>query len=100
MPAYMIFTREGAIHDQAAMDEYSRRNQQHAASFVSDFQFKPLVVYGALETLEGEAPDGVVVLQFPSKELAKAWYNSPTYQDALQYRLKGANYRAIIVEGL
>lgn len=100
MPTYMIFTREGAVQDEAAMAEYSRRNYDNAASFVNDFQFKPLVVYGALETLEGPAPDGVVILQFPNKTLAKAWYNSPAYQEALPYRLKGANYRAIIVEGL
>ena len=60
----------------------------------------PLVVYGALEALEGDAPDGVVILRFPTVEDARAWYNSPAYQAAVAYRKKGADYRAFIVEGL
>jgi uncharacterized protein (DUF1330 family) len=61
---------------------------------------KPLVVYGKVEALEGEMPDGVTVLEFPTVEEARAWYNSPDCQAALPYRLKAANYRAFIVEGL
>jgi uncharacterized protein (DUF1330 family) len=53
-----------------------------------------------METLEGESPDGVVVLQFPTVEDAKAWYHSPAYQAAVPHRQKGADYRAFIVQGL
>jgi uncharacterized protein (DUF1330 family) len=28
------------------------------------------------------------------------WYESPAYQEARAHRFKGANYRAVIVEGL
>ena len=52
------------------------------------------------KTLEGEAPDGVVMLEFPTVEDAKAWYFSPGYQAAAQHRKKGANYRVILVEGV
>jgi uncharacterized protein (DUF1330 family) len=31
---------------------------------------------------------------------AKAWYESPLYQQALVHRLKGAEYRVFMVEGL
>jgi len=99
MSAFMIFVREGAVRDPEALAEYSRQNRENAQLFSSTYNLKPLVVYGAMETLEGEAPDGIVMLQFPSAEEAKAWYNSPQYQEALPHRMKGADYRAILVEG-
>jgi len=42
----------------------------------------------------------VVIVSFPTMEEAKAWYNSPAYQAALPYRLKGAEYRVILAQGL
>ena len=50
--------------------------------------------------VEGAGAEGVVILEFPSFEEAQAWYRSPAYQDALQDRLKGAEYRVMIVEGV
>lgn len=96
MPVYMLFIREGAIRDQSEMDQYSRMNRQGPR----DPKLIPLVVYGAIESVEGTAPDGMVMLQFPTMEDAKAWYNSPGYQAAIPHRMKGADYRAFIVQGL
>jgi uncharacterized protein (DUF1330 family) len=96
MAAYMIFLREEPVRDPAAMAEYQRLNRRNAGNF----GLKPLVVYGATEAVEGEAPDGIVILEFPTVEDAKAWYQSPGYQAALPYRNEAATYRAIIVEGL
>lgn len=96
MAAFMIFLREGEIFNQMEMDAYSKSNRENK----QDFKMKPLVVYGDLETLEGDSPDGVVVLEFPTSEDAKTWYYSPGYQAALEHRKKGANYRVILVEGV
>lgn len=96
MPAYMIFIRDEPVRDEAEMAEYQRMNREN----VGQFQIKPLVVYGATEGVEGPAPDGVIMLEFPSVDEAKAWYNSPAYQAALPHRQKAADYRAFIVEGL
>jgi len=92
----MLFIREKPIRDRVAMDTYSRMNREGPR----DPNMKPLVVYGATEAIEGEAFDGMVMLQFPTAEAAKAWYNSPSYQAAMQHRLKGADYRVMIVQGL
>jgi len=92
----MIFIREEPVRDPEAMAEYRRINRQN----VGDFKLKPLVVYGATEAVEGKAPDGVIVLEFPTVEDAKAWYNSPGYQAAVPHRLRAADYRAIIVQGV
>jgi uncharacterized protein (DUF1330 family) len=96
VPAYMIFLREGVVRDADAFATYRNANRDAPR----DPNLKPLVVYGALEALEGEAPDGVVVLQFPSDADAKTWYNSPGYQAAIPHRQRAADYRAFIVEGL
>lgn len=98
MTAYMIFLREGPIHDAHAMEEYQRKNRENIPNF--PVKPKPLVAYGAMEGVEGSAPDGVVMLEFDSVEDAKTWYNSDAYQEALPGRLKAADYRAFIVEGL
>jgi uncharacterized protein (DUF1330 family) len=96
MPAYAVFIRESAIRDQAEIDIY----QRSARGNPPDPKLTPLVVYGTLQALEGVAPDGVVLLQFPTVEDAKAWYYSAEYQAAAPHRIKGADYRAFIVEGL
>jgi uncharacterized protein (DUF1330 family) len=33
-------------------------------------------------------------------DAARAWYVSPAYQAAANYRFEGANYRALIIQGL
>lgn len=96
MPAYIIFTREGAIRDQSEMEIYSRMNMESPP----DPRLTPLVIYGDLQPLEGDAPDGVVMLQFPTVEDARAWYDSPAYQAAIVHRKRAADYRAFIVQGL
>jgi len=100
MPAYMIVSREGPVRDPAAFAEYGQRNRSNAAHFQSDFGIRPLSVYGSLEALEGSAPDGVVLLEFPSMEAARAWYDSPAYQDALGFRISAADWRVTLIEGL
>jgi uncharacterized protein (DUF1330 family) len=65
-----------------------------------DPNLTPLIVYGATEALEGKAPDGIILLQFPTVEDAKAWYSSPHYQAAIPHRKKGADYRVMIVQGV
>ena len=52
------------------------------------------------ETLEGPEPEGLVVLEFPTIADAKAWYESPAYQDALVHRKAGSISRAFLVEGV
>lgn len=96
MSAYLIVMRDEPIRDPEAMAEYQRLTRKNAG----DHNLKPLVVYGNISPLEGNAPDGLVMLEFPTVEDAKAWYNSPGYQAALPYRLKAASHRALIVEGL
>lgn len=96
MPAYLIVTRETAVHDHAAYDEYQRKNREVPPAV----PLRPLVAYGDVTAVEGDAPDGVVMLEFQTVADARAWYESPGYQAALPHRLRSAEWRAFIVEGL
>ncbi|HMO69193.1 MAG TPA: DUF1330 domain-containing protein [Novosphingobium sp.] len=96
MAAYMIFIREGEIVDADAMAQYQSGNRSGGAPA----GMKPLVVYGAMETVEGEPADGLVVLEFPDKQAAKDWYYGEDYQARAKFRQAAAPYRAFIVEGL
>ena len=96
MATYMIFIREGEIFNPAEMLAYQSDNREN----IGVYNLKPLVVYGDMETMEGEAPDAIVVLEFPTAEDAKAWYYSPQYQAAAEHRKKAAHYRVIMVEGI
>ena len=44
-------------------------------------------------------PARLVLLEFPSMEQARKWYDSPEYAPALKMRLKAANAKLILVEG-
>jgi uncharacterized protein (DUF1330 family) len=78
------------------MDAYAKEVQASPR----DPTMKLLALYGAQQELEGKAPEGTVILEFPSMEAAKAWYHSPGYQRAAPHRRKGADYRAFIVQGV
>ena len=96
MPAYLIVMRDGPVRDEAAYNQYARMNAENP----STVPLTPLVVYGAMQALEGEAPDGMVMLQFDSAAQARAWYESPSYQAALPHRLRCGDWKAFIVEGM
>ena len=96
MPAYLIVYRESPVRDPAEMQQYQAKARQVGGGF----KLTPRVLEGAVTALEGQAPEGVILLEFPSVEDAQAWYNSPQYQSALSHRKKAADYRVILVQGM
>ena len=95
MAAYMVFTREKTTNEA----EFAKYGPMAGAASAGH-ELTPLAVYGKHETLEGAPTEGVVILSFPTYEAALAWYNSPLYTAAREQRFKGAEYRAIIVQGV
>ena len=94
-PAYVILVRDRMID----ADEFATYGQM-ARKAREGHAVTPLAAYGRHEVLEGPQVEGAVILSFPSFAEAQAWYRSPAYQAALQHRLKGAEYRVLIVEGV
>ena len=95
MPAFMVFLREKTL-DQRELEAYWAKIR----GTLEGHPIKILAAYGKHLTLEGPEVEGVVVAEFPSVEEARAFYDSPAYQDAAQHRFRGAVYRGLIVEGV
>lgn len=95
MAAYIVFTRE-KMRDPSKMETYSPL----ARTSMAGHDLKPLSVYGKCETLEGAPVEGCVIVEFPTMEAARAWYDSPAYTEARAHRHLGADYRCFITEGL
>lgn len=95
MSAYIVFIREKTL-DQSELEAYWLK----APAAMEGQPIRPLAAYGQHVTLEGLDVEGVVIAEFPSVKAARAWYDSPAYQEAAQHRFRGAVYRGLIVEGV
>ena len=95
MAAYFIAFRD-TMKDAARYAAY----QQKAGPSLAGREMKVLAANGALTPIEGQCPDGVVIIEFPSVQAAKDWYESPEYQAAVGERLAATEGRAVIVEGI
>ena len=95
MSAYVVFIKERE-HDSAAMATYAGK----AGGSLGGHSAKPLVYYGAIETLEGPEAKGAVIVEFPTMDEARAWYHSDAYQEARRDRFQGADYRVFITQGV
>lgn len=59
------------------------------------------LVHGkTVEVREGEWPGTVVIVEFPDLEAARAWYESPAYQEILPLRTDNIRGAAILVDGV
>lgn len=94
MVAYVIAIREETT-DPAKLAEYVPKG---TAAFAGR-DFTVLAAYGRTEVLEGAPAEAVAIIQFPTFADARDWYDSPLNQQAIAYRLAGARFRMMIVEG-
>lgn len=95
MPAYIIV--QLTIHDPETYDRYRAKTP----ALVERFGGRFIVRGGDPEVLEGEArPGRVVVLEFPDRERARRFYDSPEYRAILPLRLRAAEGAAVIVDGV
>ena len=95
MPAYLIV--DLTVTDPAGFEEYRRQVgptlEQYGARYV--------VRGGAHERLEGDwQPNRLVVIEFPSREAARRWYDSEEYRGPKAVREKTARTNLILVDGI
>jgi len=95
MSAYIVFTRT-KLFDAEEMAVYSKA----VPATLEGHEVRILALYGAHEELEGPANDGSVILEFPTVEAAKAWYDGPAYREVREHRFKAAEYRATLMQGV
>jgi uncharacterized protein (DUF1330 family) len=95
MGAFIVFTRE-RLRDKPEFDVYSSK----VGATMAGHTGKVHVAYGECETVEGAPIEGAVIIEFPTMEAAKAWYDSPAYREVRMHRFKSADYRVFITQGL
>lgn len=94
MPAYLVTIITVTKPEQ--FDEYRKL----AGPVVAQYGGKFIVRGGARTILEGKlAANRLVVVEFPSSENAKTFYNSPEYQAAREKRIGAADFNMVLVEG-
>ena len=83
------------INDGEAYQKYIAAN----AEAMRKYQARFLVRAGTREVLEGSARDRVVVIEFPSYQMALDCYRSPEYSQARALRLDVSEGDVVIIEG-
>lgn len=67
---------------------------------IAAFGGKYLVRGGDASQLEGQSQGNRnVVLEFPNREVAQAWYNSDAYQAIIHHRTDNATGALVLVDG-
>jgi len=95
MPAYVIADID--VQDPGPFEEYKKLSAPSAAPFGAKY----LVRGGKMEGLEGAwLPKRFVVIEFPTVEKAKEWWNSQNYAEAKAIRRSCAKSNFILVEGV
>jgi uncharacterized protein (DUF1330 family) len=95
MTAYAV-AHLRTVDQNAEIVDYLRRIDATLDPFDGRF-----VVHGALpEVLEGDWPGVLVVIGFPDRDAARAWYDSPAYQEILPLRTRNAGGVTLLVDGV
>ena len=94
MAAYMIV--DNGVTDPEGFREYQKRVGSTLESYGGTF----LVRGGKYEILEGDWHlHRLILLEFPSVERARRWYQSDAYAPVKDTRLKTALTQVILVQG-
>ena len=95
MSAYIIVNVE--VKDAVRYVEYT----QAVGPTLDAYGGRFVVRGGRAEKLEGSwEPHRIVVIQFPSLEQARAWWDSPEYREPKALRQRLATTDMIVVEGV
>jgi uncharacterized protein (DUF1330 family) len=96
MPAYAVFDVL-EVTDQAKMGQY----RQGVLATIQKYNGRVLVAGGKFDVVEGVAkPTFPVILEFPTLEAAKRWYDSEEYRPLKALRLAAARANGFLVQGL
>ena len=95
MTAFLI--AQIRIHDR---EEYGQYEAGFMAVF-ADYGGSLRAVDEAPDVIEGDWPfTRTVLIEFPSKEAARAWYDSDAYQALARHRFRAAEGNAVLINGL
>lgn len=96
LPTYIILQIN--VTNAEAYQKYAMADQ---VALLARFGGRLVVIDGEPTVLEGAWPfNRTVVMEFPDREHAVAWYESPEYQRMLSLRHAAATSNCIITGGL
>jgi len=85
------------VHDPDKLKAY----QKVAPAIIEQYEGKLLARGGEVVSLEGSTDNRrTVIIEFPTMEKAKSFYQSPEYTDAILLRKGAAEFEVMVVEGL
>ena len=96
MAAYLIGLVE--VTDPSWLAEYSTKVQAQFAEIGAKYHVRSTKI----ESLEGDKPTpmSMVVIEFPSMEVAHEWYKTDEYQALVKLRQAGAQADLWLTEGI
>jgi uncharacterized protein (DUF1330 family) len=94
MKAYVVAAE--TVNDQEMFDTYRKEVPRTLVAFGGNFVTRG----GRLTALEGEWPHPrLVIIEFPSRAAAEAWYKSDDYKKIVSIRHKSSVGNLVIVDG-
>ena len=94
---FAAWLAEEAIHD---METFTKEYGPKVPATLQPYGGRFVVRGGRLAALEGDAPPRFVIIAFDSMEKARAWYNSPAYQQLAPIRQRASKTTLFIAEGV
>ena len=95
MAAYVIVDIE--VTNPEAYEKY----REQVPSLVAKYGGKYLTRGGEMEMLEGDwTPKRLVVIEFPSFQRAKEFYESEEYAPVKEIRINATNSKMVLVDGV
>lgn len=92
----VYFVAQISIHDEPLYQQYLDGTSEVFARYNGRY----LAVDSAPVTIEGSWPAGrVVIIEFPSEQDFRSWYESAEYQAILRHRLMSAQCNSVLVKG-
>lgn len=67
---------------------------------LAPFQGRFIIHGGEKEELEGAFPGDLIVIAFPDRQAASAWYTSPAYQAILPKRTGNSQGDVFLIDGV
>jgi len=97
-PAFVIVERTATTSPESIQAEYAKLASEILPKYGGRYLARSQ--NNALLEGDGAAPCCMAILEFPSLDAVRRWFDSPENQSAAKVRQSGAKFRIIAIEGL
>jgi uncharacterized protein (DUF1330 family) len=97
-PAFVIVERTATTGPESIQEDYAKLAREilpkYGARYLARSQ-RNVLLEG-----DGTVPCCMAILEFPSMDAVRRWYDSPENRNAARIRQNGAKFRLVAIEGL